>query len=110
MKTMLMLFLPAPQGISRDVWNTRFYALEFPDKLPDFIDRFPVPDHNDVLTTFEVPEYGHYYLQRLQSYLLAPISGSYSFYLACSGQCSFYLADIYQLSSSDVTPSLKYTG
>jgi hypothetical protein len=24
-----------------------------------FIERFPLPDHQDVLTKFEVPEYGH---------------------------------------------------
>ncbi len=74
------------------------------------MDRFPIPDHQDLLTKFEVPDYGHYYAQRLQAYLLAPESGPYNFYIACAGKCIFYVDDYFKLSSSHVSAASKYTG
>ncbi|CAB4033431.1 Hypothetical predicted protein, partial [Paramuricea clavata] len=106
-----LMWKPKPlQGVARSVWNTRFYSMSSRYDVRWFIERFPLPDHQDVLTKFEVPEYGRYYAQRLEAYLLAPTSGSYNFYMACSEGCYFYQGDVYRFSSSGVSATSKYTG
>ena len=105
-----VLFILDPEGISRDVWSTRFYILKNIGDITGFMGRFPQPDHQDVLTKFEVPDYGRNYLQRLQAYFLAPESGQHFFYMACSRQCFFFLDDNELFSSFDVSAASKYTG
>jgi hypothetical protein len=107
--TTFNLFL-AQQGISRDVWSTRFYILTEMSHVNKFMDRFPQPDHRDILTEFEVPDYGHHYMQRLQAYFLTPETGWYNFYMACSQHCFFYQDHLYKFSSSNANAASKYTG
>ena len=53
----------------------------------------PPPDITEKIAEFATPEFGIYYLQRLQAYFLATSDGSYNLQLDCEWECFLYIDD-----------------
>jgi hypothetical protein len=91
---------PAPAGsILREWWlNVQGYQVEDLTKSPAFQGK---PSGSDLRTIFEAPiDWGDNYGQRFRGYVHPPVTGNYTFWVACDDTSELWL-------SADETPGRK---
>ena len=88
-------FLLAYQGVSRELWDTRFLNAMGFDKTGEFLENAGDPDIKEEISSFEAGSSGNFYVQRLQSYFLPTSNGDYIFDLTCSVGCYVFIDDVY---------------
>ena len=68
-----------------------------------------MPEFKEEISSFEVEGFGRHYIQRLEAYFLAPIDGSYDFYLTCYRGCYLMIDDVYSFYHHIATKDSKWT-
>lgn len=80
----------------REIWNIRLLHVRERPRVERFIEKDLKPDITEEIADFRTQEFGLFYLQRLQTYFLAPSRGSYIFDLRCRWVCYLYIDDEYK--------------